>query len=212
MRKWGIFRISAFTTRALASNPEYPAVVIPVLTQHYLDAGSVAHPRGRTSLDKEARGWGETAEKAGREAPKRPEVAPEPLRDALARVARGDPTDSGSLTLQQAAFDGALVVRSDGQANAASILEGDVTHPCAPTRPDDSKGAQTAFQSRASAEPRKHGKQLRYRQFRWCRRCGRHNGRSQHPLRLAAELRRARSSSGSGPEAFCIRGHATFYS
>lgn len=71
----------------------------------------------------------ETAEKAGREAPKPPEVAPDLIGAALTRVARGDATDSDRLILQQAAFDGALVVRSDGQASAASILAGDATYP-----------------------------------------------------------------------------------
>ena len=71
----------------------------------------------------------ETDQKAGREMRKRLEVVPDLILVALARVARGDAMESDRLTLQQAAFDGALVVRSDGQASAASILAGDSTYP-----------------------------------------------------------------------------------
>lgn len=64
-----------------------------------------------------------------REARQPPELAPEPIRTALARVARGDATERDRLALQQAAFDGALVVRSDGQPGTASVLAGDTAHP-----------------------------------------------------------------------------------
>jgi hypothetical protein len=68
----------------------------------------------------------ETAEKADREARQPQGVVPELIQSALARLARGDVTDRDRFTLQQAAFDGALVVRIDG---AASILAGDVAYP-----------------------------------------------------------------------------------
>ena len=46
----------------------------------------------------------------------------EPIRTALARVARGDATDRDRIDLQRAAFQGALVVRGEGQAGGAPIV------------------------------------------------------------------------------------------
>jgi hypothetical protein len=75
----------------------------------------------------------DTAQADERKAPSPPPGGrpPEPLGTALARVAGGNATEDDRLVLQRAAFDGALVVRSEslGSGAAASILSGDATLP-----------------------------------------------------------------------------------